>query len=418
MGKLAMNGGKKVRIEEFPGWPVYDKNEERLILEVLRSGNWWRGPEEDIPESKVRQFEIKFAQYHKAKYGIAVTNGTAAIEIALKAAGIGAGDEVIVPAYTFIATATAVLTVNAVPVFVDINPETYCIDPAKMKAAITDRTKAVIPVHFAGNVSDMDRIMDIAGENNLLVVEDCAQAHGSKWKAKGVGSIGDMGTFSFQQSKTMTAGEGGIIITDSEDLAKKCYSYHHIGRIEGRPFYEHHRLAGNERMTEWQAAILLAQLDRLEEQTKTRDHNARHLTKLLSSIPGIEALKEDERVSIRGYYIYIFKYFKGKFKGLPRKRFIEALNAEGIPCHSGYPLPLYDNPLFREGKFSLTGCPLNCKHYAGRMDYSRVHCPETERAVYEEQVWIDQQVLLGTEQDMQTIAEAIVKIRENVDELL
>lgn len=418
MNKLAINGGRKLRTKEFLKWPAYDENEERLILEVLRSGNWWRGPEQNIPESKVRQFEIKFAQYHDARYGVAVTNGTAALEIALKAGGVGAGDEVIVPAYTFIATATAVLTVNAVPIFVDLDPETYCIDPAKVKAAITKRTRAIIPVHFAGNISDMDKIMDIAGENNLLVIEDCAQAHGSKWKAKGVGSIGDMGAFSFQQSKTMTAGEGGIIITNSEDLSKKCYSYHHIGRIEGKPFYEHHRLAGNERMTEWQAAILLAQLERLGEQTKTRYHNARYLTKLLSPIPGIGVLKENAGVTIRGYLIYIFRYFKREFQGLSPQRFMEALNAEGIPCSSGYPLPLYSNPLFREGRFSFGGSSLNGKHPAGKIDYARVYCPETERAIYEEQIWIGQQVLLGTKPDMQTIAEAIVKIRENVDELL
>jgi len=407
MSELAINGGKPIRTRPFPKWPVYDESEKKALEEVLQSGVWGSGG------SKVNKFEKKFAGYHNAEYGICVVNGTTALEVALKASGIGAGDEVIVPAYTFLATASSVLLVNAVPIFVDIDPDTYCIDPQQIENAITERTKAIIPVHLAGHSSNMDKIMEIAKENNLVVIEDCAQAHLAEWKGKKVGSIGDLGCFSFQSSKNMTSGEGGIIVTNNKELADKCWSYHNCGRTRGGPWYKHPLLGWNYRMTEFQAAVLLVQLNRLEKQNKTRNENALYLSAKLSEIDGITPLKRDERVTTHAYHLYIFRYAKEKFSGVTRDRFLEALNAEGIPCARGY-VPLYKEGYLNEAR----KCPLSCSYYSGKIDYTKVDCPVTEKACNEEAVWLTQNMLLGTKEDMDTIVEAIQKVKNNVDELI
>ena len=212
--KLALLGGTPVKARPFPTWPQYDENEEKALIDVLHSRIWWR-----TPGKQTLEFEERFAAYQEAKYGIACTNGTAALEIAVAALGIGLGDEVIVPDFTFIATASAVLSVGAMPVLVDVDPNTYCIDPEKVEALITPRTKAIIAVHIAGHPADMDRLQEIARIHNLSIIEDSSHAHGSEWKGKKIGAIGSIGTFSFQSSKLMTAGEGGLLVTNNEDLA-------------------------------------------------------------------------------------------------------------------------------------------------------------------------------------------------------
>ncbi len=273
MAKLAVNGGERVITRSLGRrWPIFGEREEELLLEVLHSGKWWRGAYSEASESKVGQFEDAFAKYQDAEYGVAVTNGTQALECALKAAGVESGDEIIVPALTFVATATAAALVNGIPVFADIDPETFNISPDSIADAITDKTKAVIPVHNGGYPADMDRIMEIAEKHNLMVIEDAAHAHGSEWKGKRVGSIGHFGCFSFQMGKTLTCGEGGIILMNDKELAEKAFSFHHIGRIAGRPFYEFHRVASNLRMTEFQAAVLLGQFERLDEQIDEGDY--------------------------------------------------------------------------------------------------------------------------------------------------
>lgn len=407
MSKLAINGGEPIRKIPFPKWPVYGESEKKALEEVLQSGVW------GIGGSKVREFERKFANYHSAEYGICVVNGTAALEVALRASGIGPGDEVIVPAYTFLATASSILLINAVPIFVDVDPDTYCIDPKEIENAVTEKTKAIIPVHLAGHSADMDKIMEIAKENNLVVIEDCAQAHLAEWRGRKIGSIGDVGCFSFQSSKNMTSGEGGIIVTNDKDLAEKCWSYHNCGRTKGGPWYKHPLLGWNYRMTEFQAAILLAQLNRLERQNKTRNENALYLSAELSEIEGITPLKRDERVTKHAYHLYIFRYAKEKFSGVARDRFLEALNAEGIPCSEGYV------PLYKEGYLNeAMKCPLSCSYYSGKIDYTKVDCPVTEKACNEEAVWFTQNILLGTKEDMDTIVEAIQKVKNNVNELI
>lgn len=410
MAKLAINGGKKVRNKKFPCWPIFGKEERENLLKVFESGNWWYG-------EKVKEFEKKYAKFQGAKFGITCTNGTAALEISLVACGIGAGDEVIVPPYTFIATASAVLKVNAIPVFADIDLETCNISVEDVKRKITRNTKAIIPVHFAGLPCDMDALLEIASKYNLKIIEDACHAWGSKWKNKGVGAIGNCGAFSFQVSKNIASGEGGIILTDDEELAETARSYSNCGRGKGKGFYEHYLLGGNYRMTEFQAAILLGQLTRLKHQILKREKNARYLDRNLKDIPGISLIKRDERVTRRSYHMYIFRFLEERWDGITREKFLEALNAEGIPATAGYPIPIYKNPLFQKKGKGKEFCPISCPYYGKEIDYSQVFCPNAER-ICKEAVWIMHPVLLAEKEDMNDIVSAITKIWENREELL
>ncbi len=398
--KLALEGGAPVRSRPWPQWPVFDEREEQAILEVVRSGKWW-----SVEGTKVREFEQAFARFQDAQFAVCVTNGTAALEVALRAAHIGCGDEVIVPPYTFIATATAVLSVGATPVFVDVEEESLNIDPAKIEEAITPRTRAIIPVHIAGCPADMDGVLEVARKHNLLVIEDAAQAHAAEWKGTKVGAIGDMGCFSFQASKNLNAGEGGAVITNDPHWADQVWSVHNVGRVRGGRWYEHHVLGSNFRMTEFQAAILLCQLQRLPEQTERRTRNAQKLTAMLSQIPGIRPPRPDPRVTRHAYHLYIFRYNKETFGGRPREEFLKALNAEGIPCSAGY-VPLYKEHVFLKRPESHDLC-----QRSALKDYTKVRCPVCERACNEEAVWLYQNMLLGDEQDMADIATAIAKIQ-------
>ncbi|MBM3495512.1 MAG: DegT/DnrJ/EryC1/StrS family aminotransferase [Armatimonadetes bacterium] len=399
--KLALDGGSPVRTKRWPDWPVFGEEEERLLVEVLRSGQWW-----SVGGRRVPEFEAGFAAMQDAEHAICVTNGTAAIEIALRALGIGCGDEVIVPPYTFIATASSVLAVGATPVFADIEPTSLNLDPAAAEAAITDRTKAIIPVHIAGCPADMDGILDVAARHGLAVIEDAAQAHAAEWKGRKVGALGDCGTFSFQASKNLNAGEGGAIVTNKEDVADKCWSVHNVGRTRAGKWYEHHVLGGNFRLTEWQAAILLAQMRRVPEQTERRTANARQLTTALGSIPGIRTLPPDARVTRHAYHLYVFRYDPSGFGGRSRNEFIRALGAEGVPAGAGY-VPLYKEIVFQR---KSDGIGPWCK--AGRdVQYRSVRCPVCEE-VCEDAVWLFQTTLLADEADMADIATAVEKIRQ------
>jgi len=418
LAKLAVKGGKPVAPEGIgTTWPIFNDEERKALIEVLESGKWWRGAYRENPkESKVGMFETEFCKYLGVKHGVSVTNGTAAIQLALRAAGVEAGDEVIVPAVTFIATATAVLAVNAVPIFVDVVPETYQIDPESVEEAVTEKTKAIVPVHYGGYPADMDRIMEIAEDHDLVTVEDCAEAHGSEWRGKKVGGIGHLGTFSFQMGKPLTCGEGGFVSTNDEELAKKCFSYHNIGRVQGRPFYEHHVPAWNMRMTEFQGAILLCQLKRLPEQTEKRFVNGEYMARELEKIGGIKALQRDKRVTKRGYYFYLMRYNEKEFRGVSRDRFMEALSAEGVPTSTAHNQPLYKNPVFLDMQFGRTGCPVRCPIYGKMIDYAKVSCPVAERAYEHEIVSLGKDFLMEREK-VDLVLAAIRKIRENIGEL-
>lgn len=397
MSKLALLGGEPVRKQPFTPWPIWDKEEKEALLEVLESGIWGIGGE------KVGMFQQRFADAHGARHGIAVMNGTVSLEIALKAGRVGEGDEVIVPPYTFVATATAVLNVNAIPVFVDIEPETFCLDPAKVREAITSRTRAIIPVHMAGHPADMDAIMDIARRHNLLVIEDAAHAHFAEWRGQKVGSLGHLASFSFQSSKNMSSGEGGIILTNDDDLADRCWSYHNCGRERDGAWYHHPFLGGNYRITEFQAAVLLAQMPRAEELSRVRDNNGRYLTQKLSDFPGFKPLPIDERTTRHGFHLMILRYQKQDLDNLPRSVILAALEAEGIPVSRGY------SPLYREGFLEeAKAFYLRNAAFLDR-DYANVVCPVTEKAC-EESIWIPQNVLLGSRADLDDVVRAVEKI--------
>lgn len=405
MSDLALFGGTPVRQRTFPQWPVFDEAEERAVVEVVRSGQWWRYSMGEAVDpalgasgarSKIGEFQEMFARQQGARYGVACSTGTAALEVALKALGVGRGDEVIVPPYTFISTATAPMLIGATPVFCDIDIETLNLDPHRIEEAITPRTKAIVPVHFAGLAADMQAIIDIAGAQGIPVLEDAAHAHGGTWKDRGLGTIGAAGTFSFQASKNMTAGEGGLITTNDRALAELCESYIWVGRKAGRPWYEHHYLGWNYRLTEFQGAILIEQLRRLQDQTLMRRRNGFYLNGELARIPGIHPLAVPDYATGHAFHIYVFRFDATAF-GLTRAEFLNALAAEGIPASHGYIHPLYRNPVFADP--AIGG------------DYRRYGdlCPQSERAC-QEMVWLEHRMLLGTRGDMDDIIAAIAKI--------
>ena len=403
MSELALFGGQKTKQRLFPLWPQYDDRERRALEEVLESRVWWC-----TPGTRTLEFEKAFAEYHGARHGIAVTNGTAALEVTMAALGIGPGDEVIVPDFTFVATASAVLFANALPVLVDVDPETYCLDPILTAAAITPRTKAIIAVHMGGHPADLDALQDIARKHEVYLIEDSAHAHGSQWGGKKIGTFGKAGTFSFQSSKLMTAGEGGIIISNDDAFERQARSVHDCGRMPGQWFYSHFIYGSNYRLSEWQGAILRVQLERLEEQTLDRHRNGRLLDKLLAEIPGVAPQKCDPRCTRNGQYAYIFHVNGQQFAGISTDNFIAALNAEGIPTQASYP-PLHELDCFLNGEYRkcLSGTQATEKH-----EFLQQAFPNTRRAAWET-VWIPQFALLGDEQDTYEIAQAIRKIQRN-----
>ena len=397
-----MFGGSKVRTRPFPTWPVFDTTDEQRVLHALRSGKWGR-----LQGDQVAEFERRFAALHGCSHAIAVTNGTVSLRIALLAAGIRANDEVIVPPYTFLATATAVVEANAVPVFADIDPDTFNLHPKSVEAAITPRTRAIIPVHIAGQPADMQPLLAIAQKHKLVVIEDAAHAHAALWNNRPVGSIGHIGSFSFQSSKNLTSGEGGILTTNDARLADACRSIHNCGRIQGGLWYEHHVISGNYRLGELQGALLNAQLDRLQTQTDTRDRNGRYLAARLAGLPGIHPQKRPADCTRHSYHLFLFRIDPEAF-GAPREAVLKALQAEGIPACGGYALPLYRQPLFLNkafGPYLTTAAP--------SLDYAKVHCPNCERICAREGAWLEQSLFLGSEADMDDIARAFNKVYQH-----
>ncbi len=407
MAKLALQGGTPVREKPFPKWPVWGEEEIANLTEVVKSGKWG-----SLAGTKVKEFEQQFATYQQARFGICVNSGTTALRIALMAAGVESGQEVLVPNYTFIASATAVLEAGAVPVFVDVEPDTYNMDPEVLSQHLSPRTAAVMPVHFAGRPADMDKITAFAQKHGLKVVEDACQAWGSEWDNRRVGAIGDAGAFSFQASKNINAGEGGIITTNDPEIDKMARAHANCGRSADGQWYEHFYYGGNFRMTEFQAAVLLAQLGRLDQLQAVRQENAAYLDEQLRKIPGIAPLATPAKATRQSHHLYIFRYRKEEFGGAPKARFIEALRKEGIPCSPGYTLPLNAQPVFLRKSFGPRG-----KNVPLPVDYGAVRTPVTERACYEEAVWFTQNMLLGSREDMDDIVEAVAKIKESAHEL-
>jgi dTDP-4-amino-4,6-dideoxygalactose transaminase len=407
MAQLAVNGGRKIRQKEFPVWPQYDSKERQALEEVLESRVWWR-----TPGTKTLEFERAFASFHGAKHGIAVTNGTAALEVTMSALGIGPGDEVIVPDFTFVATASAVLYAGALPVTVDVSPEDYCLDPQLTEAALTPRTRAIVAVHMGGHPADLDALGTLARNKGIALIEDSSHAHATEWKGRRIGSHGTAGTFSFQSSKLMTAGEGGIIVSNDDVFERQARSVQDCGRMPGEWFYSHYINSSNYRLSEWQGAILSAQLTRLDEQTALRHKNGLLLDKLLARIPGITPQKLDPRCTRNGHYAYIFHVDSRHFAGASVEKLIQAMNAEGIPNQASYP-PVHALDIFSSGEYRkrLSGTQAGEEHAFLQREY-----PNTRRAAFET-IWIPQPCLLGDQQDMQEIADAWAKIQKFAREL-
>jgi dTDP-4-amino-4,6-dideoxygalactose transaminase len=403
---LALFGGVPIRTRPFPSWPVHDEAEERRLLRTLRSGNWGRLQGEEVDE-----FERRFAAAHGCRHGIAVANGTVSLRLALIAAGIGADDEVIVPAYTFVSTATAVIEANAVPVFADIDRDTFNIDPQSVAAAIAPRTRAIIAVHFAGQPADMAALAGMARERNLVLIEDAAHAHGAISGTRPAGSLGRIASFSFQSSKNMTSGEGGIILTNDDDLAAACRSMQNCGRVPGGVWYEHHVISGNYRLGEFQGAILNCQLDRLEEQARRRDANGRALAERLRAVPGIHPQARPADCTRHSYHLFMLRLDPARF-GAARGAVLDALRAEGIPCSAGYGYPLPQQPIFQRKAF---GPYLPTSR--ARLDYTQVHCSVSDVICREQGVWLEQSLMLGSEQDIDDIARAFEKVYEHRSEV-
>ncbi|NBP74006.1 MAG: DegT/DnrJ/EryC1/StrS family aminotransferase, partial [Alphaproteobacteria bacterium] len=337
--------GRIERIEEdhsmrYPvNTPDIGPRERELVAQCLAEG--WVSSEGPW----IERFEAACANRFGRRHAIAVTNGSAALDAAVAALGLGPGDEVIVPSYTFVATASAVALVGAVPVFVDIQPSTYNIDPDSVEAAITPRTRAIIAVHIAGRPADLDRLTALAKKHDIRLIEDAAQAHAAAWKGQRVGAIGDLGTFSFQASKNLNAGEGGFITTSNSELAQRAWSLHNCGRSPEGAWYEHPLIGGNYRLGEFQAGLLLSQLKSLDELAERRSRNGEALGNAIEGIEGIDTTEPDERITTHAYHLFVMRYSAAAFNGLSRDHFIEALNAEGIPCSAGY-RPLYGEPAF------------------------------------------------------------------------
>ncbi len=410
MSQLAILGGKPVRQRPFAPWPQFRPEDLSRVQSVVASRHWGGFP---VPSKHAAEFANRFAELHGAKYGLCLVNGTVALFAALQALGLKFGDEVIVPAYTWDGTAVAVLQAGGIPIFADIDPDTYCLDPGAVRAALTSRTRAIMPVHLAMRFANMNEILAIARERNLLVVEDCAHAHGGQFQGRGAGAGGDAGCFSFQESKLMTAGEGGFVMTNCLDCYEALQSVINCGRPSMTDKFERKVLGANYRMTELQSALLIGQLDMWPEFQAKRARHARILFTALSSLPHVRPLPPQHDLTRETLYQFVFQY-RPTVPGPARDLVVAALEAEGVPCDGRFYEPVYRSDLF-------CATPENCPQLVvGRdrpVDYSQYHCPVSERAAYDESVWLPHFLLLGDEEDVLDIVRAIEKVVSNLGDL-
>lgn len=416
MGKLAINGGEKcVREPVKVKWPIVEERDVEHAAEVVRAGRggWCRL---GLDDGEVASFEREWAEYQDAKHCLAVSNGTVAIECALNGLGLKPGDEVIVPSITFVATASGVLMARGIPVFADCIPETCQIDPEDVERKVTDRTRGICLVHYAGYPADLTRLKEVADRHGLFILEDCAHAQGSEWEGRKVGAIGDAGTFSFQGTKSLTCGEGGAIVTDRQDVYEACWAYHHIGRTLGSEKYHHETVGPNLRISELQGALLRTQLEKLQGQTERRMANAAKLSAGLADIPGVQPLKEDPRITQRGYYFYVMRFDEDAW-GVSKDAFVRAFSAEGVSMSSGYWQTVYELPVFARNSYDATGYPVVEGDGYGRIvSYADVHCPNAERIAHHEHLTFTTHSLLYEEFVDQALA-VFAKLKDCREEL-
>lgn len=413
MSELALLGGPKTRTAPFPPYPVIGEAERWAVLEVLEEGRlstFVASPGEHfLGGRRIRQFEQEFADFHGVRFAVAFNSATAALHAAVVACGVEPGQEVIVPPYTFTSTATCALMHGAVPIFADVEEELFCLDPKSVETVISPLSRAMIPVHLFGQPAALDELLEVARRHRLRVIEDCAQAPGANYKGKKVGTLGDCGVFSFQETKNLMTGEGGMLITNDPTIADVARLVRNHGEAivpqsETRS-YKAEILGWNYRMTEFEAALGLVQLRQLPMQNGGRQRLAASLTRALATIPGLRVppvRAECDHV----YYVYPLLYDEAAWR-IPRARLVEAVAAEGIPISGGYVRPLYLSPLYQERRAWAF------RTYQGAARYEEGVCPVVER--------LHNQTLLllaivrppATERDMEDIAAAIRKVWEH-----
>jgi dTDP-4-amino-4,6-dideoxygalactose transaminase len=408
MAELALSGGAPVRPQGYPAWPVHDERDAEAVAAVVRGGRWGGFPE---PGPLAAEFAERFAAYQGSRHGVVMANGTVSMEVALKALGIGWGDEVIVPALTFAATPYAAMAAGALPVFCDVLPGTLTIDPDQAEAAVTSRTRAIMPVHLGHQMADMDRLSELARRHGLAMVEDCAHAHGQRWRGRGAGSFGEFGSFSHQSTKLLTAGEGGSLLTDDERLARLAHSLIDCGRAKDLQEKEF-TFGANYRLGELQAALLLSALERLPGQQAERAEAGRHLEELAGRVEGVRLLPPDPRITRWSFYRYILLIEPEAFAGAGNQRVCEALEAEGVGAWEGYqPMSRYD--LFQPG---LSRLPVAVEH-ADRLDPARMSFPVAEEAGLHRTVYLDENVFRAGRQGIEDAVEALAKVQRHAHEL-
>jgi dTDP-4-amino-4,6-dideoxygalactose transaminase len=404
MSELAILGGEPTRRKPYPEWPIHDERDVEAVTRVVKSGNWGGYP---YPGKETAEFLRKFAELQGGGHAVAMMNGTVTMEVACRAANIGWGDEVIVPAYTFQATAAAPMAAGAIPVIVDIDPENYCIDPKAAEAAVTERTRAIIPVHLGAQMADMDAIMALAEKYNLIVIEDCAHAHGAKWRGMGAGTIGHFGSFSMQSSKTMTAGEGGVLLCKTPELAARAASIINCGRPLDEKSGDF-TMGANYRMGEIQSALLNVAVERFPAQAKEREENAAYMDEALSEVPGVRLLRRDPRHTTRSFYRYIFAIDPAQFGGARHEIVCAALQREGIDCWQGYEA-MHHYELFQPQRSKL---PVP-NAFPERFNFEGMSFPEAERACEREAVWLDESIFRSGREGVDDAVNALKKIQSH-----
>lgn len=404
MSQLAILGGEPIRRRPFSPWPQFQQRDIERLVRTVESRHWGGYP---YPTELATEFCDAFAELQGVTYALPVANGTLAITVALMAAGVRLGDEVIVPAYTWDGTATAALAMGAVPVFADVDPDTYCLDVEAARRAITSRTKAIIPVHLAMRFTEMHGLRKLAAEHHLKIIEDCAHAHGGAYDGQGAGSMGDIGCFSLQESKLMTSGEGGLLTTNRLEYYEALQTIVNCGRASLTDQFGQRLLGLNYRVTDLQIALLIGQLERLPALRQKRTERAALLTRSLAGVGCVRALPEQSGITQPTHYCYVLQYRPPADTAAPhRDLFVAALEAEGIPCDGRFYEAVYKSDLFY-------ATPENCPQL--KSDYSECHCPVAERAAYEESVWLFQFCLIGEEEDTLDVARAIEKVSSQLE---
>ena len=408
MPSLAALGGEPVRKEPYPEWPVFDQRDVEAVTKVITTGRWGGFP---YPGPNTFEFTRKFAEMQGGGFGVAMMNGTITMEVAMRAVGIGWGDEVIVPALTFQATAAAPMAAGAIPVFVDVDAQNYCIDPRAVEKAVSPRTRAIFVVHLGSQMADMDAIMEIANRFHLVVVEDCAHAHGAQWRGQGAGTIGDFGSFSMQSSKVLTTGEGGILLCRSKEMAERAASIIDCGRPKD-PDEKGYTMGANYRLPEIQAALGLVALERLPDQMKQRAENVQYLEECLSEVPGVRMLCRDERITRRSHYLYGFDIDPEKF-GAAHKAVCFALEKEGIPAEEGYP-PMNRYDLFQP---LLSRLPVP-NAFPEKFNFQTMSFPVAERAGEKDSVWLSECMFRAGHKGIDDAIQGLLKLQTHPDELM